>query len=127
MPQVMSRLFCLLCSLLLIASPTFGEVRPVRAGESLQDALNAAQPGDEVRLAAGATFSGNFVLPVKPGSSTITIRTDLPDSSLPGANQRVTPATAAAFAKIVSPNTAAALRTAPGAHHWQVMFIEFPP
>lgn len=113
-------------ALLLLASPVSADVRLVRAGENLQTALNAAQPGDELRLAAGATFTGNFVLPVTPGSSTITLRTDLPDASLPGPNQRVTPATAAPFAKIVSPNTAAALRTAPGAHHWRVMFIEFP-
>ena len=44
----------------------------------------------------------------------------------PAPSQRVTPATAARFAKIVSPNTAAALRTAPGAHHWRLMFLEFP-
>lgn len=121
------RLFHSLVPLLLIATQAFAEVRHVRAGEDLQAAINAARPGDELRLAAGATFMGNFVLPVTPGSSTITIRTDLPDASLPGANQRVTPATAAPFAKLVSPNTAAALRTAPGAHHWRVMFIEFLP
>ena len=103
----------------------FAEVRYVRAGEDLQAALNAAQPGDELRLAANTTFSGNFVLPVTSGSSTITVRTDLPDSALPGTRQRITPATAAQFARIVSPNSAAALRTAPGAHHWRLMFLEF--
>jgi hypothetical protein len=122
----MLRLFRSVMALLIMTSPVAGEVRAVRAGGDLQAALNAAQPGDELRLAAGATFSGNFVLPVKAGSSTITIRTDLPDASLPGPNQRVTPAAAAPFAKIVSPNTAAALRTAAGTHHWRVMFIEFP-
>jgi hypothetical protein len=126
MPQIM-RLFRSLLPVLLIATPAFAEVRQVRAGENLQAALNTAQPGDELRLAPGATFTGNFVLPVKAGSSAITIRTDLPDASLPPSNQRVTPTTAASFAKIQSPNTAAALRTAPGAHHWRVMFIEFPP
>jgi hypothetical protein len=126
MPQPTLRLFRSILPLLLIATPVFGEVRLVRAGENLQNALNAAQPGDELRLAAGATFSGNFVLPVKPGSSMITIRTDLPDAGLPEPNQRVTPASAAPFAKIVSPNSGASLRTAPGAHHWRVMFIEFP-
>lgn len=120
------RLFRSLLPLLLSATPAFAEVRQVRAGEDLQVVLNAARPGDELRLAAGATFTGNFVLPVKAESSTITIRTDLPDASLPAANQRVTPATAAQFARIVSPNTAASLRTAPGAHHWRVMFVEFP-
>jgi hypothetical protein len=102
------------------------EVRQVRAGDNLQAALNGAQPGDELRLAPEATFSGNFVLPVTPGATPITIRTDMSDAELPPPNQRVTPATATRFAKIVSPNTAAALRTAPGAHHWRIMFIEFP-
>ena len=102
------------------------EVRFVRAGDDLQAALNAARPGDELRLAPDATFSGNFVLPVTPGSSAITIRTDLPDSSLPGPRQRVTPATATRFARIVSPNSAAALRTAPGAHDWRLLFLTFP-
>jgi len=114
-------------ALCTLAAPATAEVKYVRAGESLQAALNGARPGDELRLASGATFSGNFVLPVIAGATSITVRSDLPDASLPGPNQRVTPATARAFAKIVSPNTAAALRTAPGAHHWRVMFLEFPP
>ena len=118
---------CMICfSLCALATPAAGEVRVIKAGDNLQTALNKAQPGDELRLAADATFSGNFVLPLTVGGATITIRTDLPDGSLPQANQRVTPATAAHFARIVSPNSAAALRTAPGAHNWRLMFIEFP-
>jgi hypothetical protein len=54
------------------------------------------------------------------------VRTDLADATLPGPRQRVTPATAARFARIVSSNSAAALRTAPGAHHWLLKFLEFP-
>ena len=34
-------------------------------GANLQAALNQAQPGDEIRLAAGAIFTGNYVLPLK--------------------------------------------------------------
>jgi len=122
----MIRASILLTMLCTLASPVMAEVRRVNAGDDLQAALNAARAGDELRLAADATFSGNFVLPVFAGTALITIRTDLPDPSLPTANQRVTPATALRFAKIVSPNTAAALRTAAGAHHWRVMFVEFP-
>jgi len=102
------------------------EVRYVRAGDDLQAALNAARPGDELRLAPDTTFSGNFVLPVTTGNSTITVRTDLPDAGLPGPRQRVTPALATRFARISSPNSGAALRTAPGAHHWRFMFVVFP-
>ena len=108
-----------------LSSDLYAEVRFVRAGDDLQAALNAARPGDELRLAPDTTFSGNFVLPVTTGTSTITIRTDLADSTLPGPRQRVTPASAARFARIVSPNSAPALRTAPAAHHWRLMFLEF--
>ena len=122
----MLRAIVIAFTLLAVAPPAGAEVRLVRAGDNLQAAINSAQPGDELRLEAGATFTGNFALPVTSGSSLITIRTDLPDSALPASNQRVTPATASRFAKIVSPNSAAALRTVPGAHHWRVMFVEFP-
>ena len=116
----MHRAILLATTLLVIASPSYAEIRSVGAGDNLQAALNAARPGDELRLAPGATFSGNFVLPVTTGSTTITLRSDIPDADLPPQNQRVTPQTAARFARIVSPTTVAALRTAPGAHHWRV-------
>ena len=122
----MHRAILLATTFLVSASPSYAEIRSVGAGDNLQAALNAARPGDELRLAPGATFSGNFVLPVTTGSTTITLRSDIPDADLPPQNQRVTPQTAARFARIVSPNTGAALRTAPGAHHWRVMFLEFP-
>ena len=122
----MLRILLVGTALLVIASPSSAETRFVRSGDSLQAALNAARAGDEIRLEPGATFTGNFVLPVVDGDRVITLRTDLPDSTLPVSNQRVMPATAARFAKIVSPNTSASLRTAPGAHHWRVMFVEFP-
>lgn len=124
--MTVTRALILTTCLLTLTTPAFAEVRQVKAGENLQAAINAAKPGDELRLAPDTTFSGNFVLPVTTGASLITIRTDLPDAGLPGAMQRVTPATAARFAKIVSPNTAASLRTAPGAHHWRLLFLEFP-
>ena len=98
----------------------------VAAGGDLQAAINTAQPGDVIALAAGATFTGNFVLPNK-GSSTqpITIRSAALDSSLPPLGVRMTPAYAALLPKLKSGNTAAALRTASAAHHWTLMFLEF--
>jgi hypothetical protein len=108
-----------------VATPAVALVRHVRAGDNLQAVLNAAQPGDELRLQAGTTFLGNFTLPVTAGTDFVTIRTDLPDASLPGDLQRVTPAAAAQFARIQSPNSASALRTAPGAHHWRLLFLQF--
>ena len=57
----------------------------VRAGDNLQTALNQAQPGQVVQVQAGATFDGNFILPVKTGTGYVTVRTSTPDSELPGA------------------------------------------
>lgn len=115
------------CLCVLSSSTAWAATRVVRAGENLQTAINAARAGDELRLEAGATFTGNFTLPVVGGAtSSITLRTDLPDTDLPGEMQRVTPSDASRFARIVSPNSAPALRTASGAHHWRILFIEFP-
>src|SRR5215204_4168115 len=66
-----------------------GSTIVVSAGGNLQAALNQAQPGQIVQLQAGATFDGNFILPVKTGTSYITVRTSTPDSRLPGGTTRV--------------------------------------
>src|SRR5436190_13154796 len=55
-------------------APT-GNILNVTAGGNFQAALNAANPGDVIVLQAGATFSGNFILPNKPGSGWVIIRT----------------------------------------------------
>jgi hypothetical protein len=96
----------------------------VAAGGDLQAALNKALPGDTVLLQAGATFTGNFVLPKKTGSTFITVRSSTADSSLPAAGVRLTPAYAGLLPKIKSPNTASAIQTATGAHHWRLQFLE---
>src|SRR6476646_4959522 len=46
----------------------------VGAKDSVQAAINAAQPGDTVVLQAGAVFKGNFTLPVKSGTGEIVIQ-----------------------------------------------------
>jgi len=112
-------------AILPAAKTGFAETRLVRSGQSLQSTLNAAQPGDVIMLEAGATFRGNFTLPVKSGSDVITIRSSAPDTALPGAGVRITPAFSALLPKIQSPNTAPALKTAPGTHHWRLQFLEF--
>ncbi len=96
----------------------------VAAGGDLQAALNKALAGDTILLQAGATFTGNFVLPKKTGSTFITVRSSTANSSLPGAGVRMTPAYAGLLAKIKSPNTASAIQTATGAHHWRLLFLE---
>jgi hypothetical protein len=101
-----------------------GRTISVAAGGDLQGALNSAQPGDTILLAAGATFMGAFTLPVKSGAQWIVVRTSAPDSSLPPQGTRITPAYAGVLPKIIA-GTGAALQTAPGAHHYRFVGIEF--
>jgi hypothetical protein len=116
-------------SALMVPRMSVAATIAVPAGGNLQTALNSANPGDVITLAAGATYSGNFTLPVKPLTSPaqfITVRSAAPDSALPPDGVRITPAFAAQLPKIKSPNSSPALRTAAGAHHWKLMFLEFP-
>jgi hypothetical protein len=101
----------------------------VPAGGDLQAAIDRAKPGETIGLAPGATYVGNFVLPVKAGSQFITIRTDAAESAtgLPRAGQRIRPSHAARLAKLRSPNGQPVLRTQPGAHHWRLVLLEFLP
>src|SRR5262249_15979438 len=101
----------------------------VNSGSDLQLAINSAQPGDVILLQAGATFTGNFVLPVKPGSGpAITIRSSAADSNLPAAGQRIQPSVHAMYLpKIKSRKTSPALETEAGAKFWTLRFLEFQP
>jgi hypothetical protein len=108
-----------------LATPGFAATHQVPAGGDLQAALNAAQPGDTIELQSGATYVGNFRLPVKEGREFIVIRTGGVDHELPGPGVRINKAHATWLAKIRSGNLAPALSTAPGAHHWRVELVEF--
>jgi hypothetical protein len=104
-------------------------VRVVRvaAGGDLQAALNGAQPGDEIRLASGATWTGNYVIPATTScsvSSWITLRSDVADTQLPAAGTRITPSSSSVLAKIVTTNGDAALRTAGPTCGWRLLGIE---
>src|SRR3569832_2347608 len=57
--------------------PPTGATINVPAGDNLQAALDTAQPGDQIVLQAGATYttpSDGFVLPNKSGANWIVIR-----------------------------------------------------
>jgi hypothetical protein len=97
----------------------------VPAGGDFQAALNRAEPGDTITLEPGATYVGNFVLPAKTGDRVITIRTAAPDAALPADGERITPAAAPLLPKLRSANTQSVLRTAAGAHHYRLLFLEF--
>src|SRR5213593_3643565 len=93
------------------APPTTGTLITVNAGGDLQAALNGAMPGDVIELQAGATFTGNFILPNKSGTGWIYIRSSA-HASLPGPGTRVLPSHATLMPRIVTPNTAPAVATA---------------
>ena len=103
-----------------------GAVVTVAAGGDLQAAIDKAQPGDTIVLQAGATYTGNFVLPAKGGTAYVTITTSADPSSVPSADARIDPSFAGQLPKIKSPNSAPALATAPFAHHYQLQLLEFP-
>ncbi|MDQ3486239.1 MAG: right-handed parallel beta-helix repeat-containing protein [Acidobacteriota bacterium] len=101
----------------------------------LQQAVDAASPGDTILLRAGETFIGNVTLPAKSGSSWITIRSDAPDDQLPPDGVRLVPAGKAGantspslLARLVGSGgplkSTPVLSTAPGAHHYRLMYVE---
>lgn len=100
-----------------------GQTITVSAGGNLQGALNTAQPGDEVVLAAGATFTGNFILPTRCGTGWIVIRSSALNQ-LPPQGTRVTPNHAALMPKIVSPNYDPALKTSGALCKWWIAGVE---
>src|SRR6266480_6344717 len=101
-----------------------GSTTNIGAGGDFQGALNHALLGDTITLQAGATFTGNFTLPVKSGTGWIIVRTSAPDSSLPAQGHRITPSYASSLPKIVSPNSSPAIQAAPGAHNYRLVGLE---
>jgi hypothetical protein len=110
---------------MVVSCEARGAERLVNAGADLQAALDAARPGDTILLEAGATFVGNFRLPVHGGTAFVTVRSAAPDALLPPAGARITPAHARHLPAIKSPNAQPALATAPGAAYWRLTFLEF--
>ena len=99
-----------------------GSTIDVPAGGNLQTALNTAQPGTTIRLAAGATYTGNFKLPAKGGTSFIVLTTN---TSLPPAGTRIDPSYRTRLATIKSPNGGSALATASGASYYRIVGVGF--
>src|SRR5947209_16378091 len=72
-------------------TPPSGQIIAVPAGGDLQAALNSANPGDIITLAAGATFTGPLVLPHKPGAGWLYVRPRAPHRALPSPGTRIDP------------------------------------
>src|SRR5438445_5820152 len=109
-------------------TPPTGAIIQVPAGGDFQAALNAAQPGDTIMLAAGATFTGPFTLPNKPGAGWIVVRTSAPDSALPLPGHRIGPSYAPVMPKlVVGSGFSSTILTVSGAHHYRFIGIEMHP
>jgi hypothetical protein len=98
----------------------------VPAGDSLQAALNRAEAGDAITLAAGAEYRGPFHLPRKDGSGWIVVRSQTADNDLPDPGRRVRPEHRSRMPKLVSAS-GAVISAAPGAHHYRFIGLEIAP
>jgi Ricin-type beta-trefoil lectin domain-like/Right handed beta helix region len=115
----------LLCALSVLAVlPASAASRSVAAGGDLQGALNQAQGGDVITIAAGATFQGHFRLPANNSGQWITIQSSAM-SSLPGNGNRVSPSQAQYMPKLVTPDASPALTIPGGANYYRIQGIEF--
>jgi hypothetical protein len=105
-----------------------GSVIAVGATDDLQAAIDRANPGDVIELAAGAVFTGNYILRAKSATSTswIVIRAA---SGIPAEGRRMTPALAAAgrLPRVQTPNNMPAFATEHRTHHYRLVGLEITP
>lgn len=108
----------------LASTPSSTRTINVAAGANLQTVLDTAKYGDKIILAAGATFTGNFVMPAKSGGASDQWITIQGGATIPPEGTRVSPTTAANFPKLITNTVSPALRTAFGAARWRVIGLE---
>jgi hypothetical protein len=103
-----------------------GRTLRVTATGNLQAALDSAAPGDRILLAAGGTFTGNFVLPSKTGGLAGQWITVQSDGALPAEGSRMTPTIAASLnlPKILTAAANPAIATASGSARWRFVGVE---
>jgi cellulose synthase/poly-beta-1,6-N-acetylglucosamine synthase-like glycosyltransferase len=102
-----------------------GRVIHVKAADDFQEALEAARPGDDIVLEAGATFTGPFTLPRMSGTAWIVVRSSAMDR-LPAPGKRVTPAEAALMPKLEA-RWGAVISAEAASHHYRFVGIEVRP
>ncbi len=105
-----------------------GRTIDVAPSESLQAALDAAQPGDTIVLRSGATYKGPFTLPFKSSRDGWILVTTDAHARLPAAGTRLRTADLSLLSRIVPGDGGGpAIRTANQAHHFWFVGIEFSP
>jgi uncharacterized protein YjdB len=106
------------------STPSSTRTINVSGSDNLQTVLDTAKYGDKIVLAAGASFTGNFVMPAKSGGTPGEWITIQGGATIPPEGTRVSPGTAANFPKLITNNVNPALKTAFGAARWRVIGIE---
>ena len=108
-------------------TPPTSRIIRVSPGGDLQGALNAAQLGDVIELAAGATYIGPFLLPKKEGTGWILLRTSSPDPNFQqNVTRRVNPSLAPLMSRLIA-SKGTVILLAPGAHHYRFVGVEISP
>lgn len=104
-----------------------GQIIRVGREDSLQQALNQAQPGDTIELQAGAEYYGPFVLRHHGGYEWVTIISrGSSQQTLPEPGVRVSPADAGAMAALIA-TSSAVITTEPGAARYHFIGVEIRP
>jgi hypothetical protein len=105
--------------------PVGGTTWAAHTAAQFSSALKSSSPGDIIVLDAGATYSGNFHIPVKanPNQKWIYVVSSA-YGNLPAPGTRATPADAVNMPKIVTPGAPGALGFVDGSNHWRFVGIE---
>ena len=112
--------FAIFLILFVSASTSLAATLVVPSGGDLQAAINNAAPGDTIILDAGATYKGPFTLPKKTGDLYITIQS----SRAAEITGRVSPSQSNLLAKLRANNVDPIIRTAAGAHHYNLIGLD---
>jgi hypothetical protein len=97
----------------------------VPAGGDLQEALDAARPGDEIVLQPGAVYRGPFRLHAHEGEGWVVVRSAAIDR-LPPPGQRAGERHAAAMPRLEA-SSGSVITVEPGAHHYRLVGLEVAP
>jgi hypothetical protein len=97
---------------------------PVADGAGLQQALDAARPGDWIELQSGATYTGPFRLRRFAGDGWVVVTSSAP--GLPAPGTRVGPMHAGLMPKLRAASQAVIIAE-PGAHHYRFIGLDIAP
>ena len=100
--------------------------RPLRSGQDLQAAIDAARAGDVITLESGARFEGPFRLRNRRDDGWVTIRAERDTPGVPAPGQRMSPH-ASRRLPVLTSRSGAVLQADAGAHHYRLIGLEIAP